>query len=1087
MVHSPVVPAAQPVREFYLQPDVCALLEPYCGHLAEQLPWLTTTITGAQLSNLLVDLLILQEQLLGKDAIQRDPHTHSMEGSDEWPKLPARLFLQPFIDPLTNIHASTQSVLQETLKFLHNKEVMTNALEPHLLNKLTPADQRQLLVHLAQTLVNQQLLTFPRVSFAEGVDANQRQIVSQMMSRLHGQVVSPDGSPTHVVYPDSPGWTSPATPQYFRPVARLANHVLVHWLTLPASYDTWKAMSTRYNAEITPLVAPHSGPYHVPISWVTDSSKYNEWMEEEDYEEALSSSQEAGHPTGTKRRFPVPTSEENEPLATEETHPKLESPADNHPTQEAEPADTIMMDAQPEHPKLSMVDINDPDARANAPGKKSEFEPLPTGDLANISHTESSLQIPKSPSPAEKLEEEAETLAVAAEDANAMDAENVVATLEDQSSAPSQSVEVKVATPPPALSAEEIQSKAKSYLVQQTYEVIIPSYAAWFSMDRIHPNEKRGLPEFFNGRNRSKTPSVYKDYRDFMINTYRLNPHEYLTVTACRRNLAGDVCAIMRVHAFLEQWGLINYQVDPDTRPSVVGPPFTGHFRITADTPRGLQPFLPSITVANASGKTVHPVSGEATAKAQTESTTDGSALNLALRKHVYDDPASQDKESSGDATNANTASGAARYHCFTCGVECTRLRYHCLKVKKVDLCPPCYLEGRFPSSLYSGDFVKLEASQLKQTQGGSWSEQETLLLLEGIEMFDNDWFRIADHVGTRTREQCISHFLQLPIEDPYLETSMSELGPLQYHQNVPFSQANNPVLSVVAFLAANVNPGVAAAAAQSALKELATGTKSKKEDTTRPEATTDAKPDPDRKEDEPVATGSPTSGSTHDTQGALVNGMDVDASVPDAPQTVPTADRAASPPPAAPVNGAATSPAFNKTTITKASMAALGAAAAKAQVLAQHEEGQIQSLVQQAIESQLKKLELKMREFEELEAFVRTQQAELENERLKLVQERWQVRKTLLALQEKQEVAKANPATTGSVSASAMAVDPTHQLTNPTNGASSTNANTPLGQGNPGGNVSVAPHPVEQFMSQNTPDISASDTPETSASMTFD
>lgn len=46
-----------------------------------------------------------------------------------------------------------------------------------------------------------------------------------------------------------------------------------------------------------------------------------------------------------------------------------------------------------------------------------------------------------------------------------------------------------------------------------------------------------------------------------MMNTYRLNPSEYLTVTACRRNLAGDVGAIMRVHAFLEQWGLINYQV----------------------------------------------------------------------------------------------------------------------------------------------------------------------------------------------------------------------------------------------------------------------------------------------------------------------------------------------------------------------------------------------------------------------------------------------------------------------------------------------------------------------------------------------
>jgi len=71
----------------------------------------------------------------------------------------------------------------------------------------------------------------------------------------------------------------------------------------------------------------------------------------------------------------------------------------------------------------------------------------------------------------------------------------------------------------------------------------------------------KSLPEFFNSKNRSKTPAVYKEYRDFMINTYRLRPSEYLTMTACRRNLAGDVCAVMRVHAFLEHWGLINYQV----------------------------------------------------------------------------------------------------------------------------------------------------------------------------------------------------------------------------------------------------------------------------------------------------------------------------------------------------------------------------------------------------------------------------------------------------------------------------------------------------------------------------------------------
>jgi SWI/SNF related-matrix-associated actin-dependent regulator of chromatin subfamily C len=108
---------------------------------------------------------------------------------------------------------------------------------------------------------------------------------------------------------------------------------------------------------------------------------------------------------------------------------------------------------------------------------------------------------------------------------------------------------------------ESIEASAREHLISQTHSIILPSYSTWFDMHKVNGIERKALPEFFNNRNRSKTPAVYKDYRDFMINTYRLNPIEYLTVTACRRNLAGDVCAIMRVHAFLEQWGLINYQV----------------------------------------------------------------------------------------------------------------------------------------------------------------------------------------------------------------------------------------------------------------------------------------------------------------------------------------------------------------------------------------------------------------------------------------------------------------------------------------------------------------------------------------------
>lgn len=86
-----------------------------------------------------------------------------------------------------------------------------------------------------------------------------------------------------------------------------------------------------------------------------------------------------------------------------------------------------------------------------------------------------------------------------------------------------------------------------------------------------------------------------------MLDAYRLNPTEYLTATACRRNLGGDVCAIIRTHAFLEQWGLINYQVDADARPAPMGPPSTSHFHVMADTPAGLQPLQTPKSMASAS------------------------------------------------------------------------------------------------------------------------------------------------------------------------------------------------------------------------------------------------------------------------------------------------------------------------------------------------------------------------------------------------------------------------------------------------------------------------------------------------------
>lgn len=50
--------------------------------------------------------------------------------------------------------------------------------------------------------------------------------------------------------------------------------------------------------------------------------------------------------------------------------------------------------------------------------------------------------------------------------------------------------------------------------------------------------------------------------------------------------------------------------------------------------------------------------------------------------------------------------------------------------------------------------------------------------MLEGLELYKDDWNKVAEHVGSRSHDECILRFLQLPVEDGYLEDgSTSVLG----------------------------------------------------------------------------------------------------------------------------------------------------------------------------------------------------------------------------------------------------------------------------------------------------------------------
>ncbi|KAF9267655.1 Smarcc1 protein [Marasmius fiardii PR-910] len=608
--------------------------------------------------------------------------------------------------------------------------------------------------------------------------------------------------------------------------------------------------------------------------------------------------------------------------------------------------------SDPKRQRLSAENASPVDPE-NALGKRNELEPIQSGDIANL---------PSEGLPVPRPEIGGRVKALKAEAADEDDGGDV--SMGDGADDEADSGDENDDEDPAQLEATRLrlEEQARKYLAAQTHEIIIPSYSAWFDMSKIHPIEKRALPEFFNSRNRSKTPAIYKDYRDFMINTYRLRPIEYLTVTACRRNLAGDVCAIMRVHAFLEQWGLINYQIDPDQRPATLAPPFTGHFRVILDTPRGLQSLHPGTRPSNP---------GAAAFGAQQKSGSSQPekpvSASLELRQNIYQTTNKSARKISPSEANAlaNGVNGSSSAHvlytCDTCGSDCTSIRYHSLKEKNFELCAPCYLDGRFPSTMFSGDFVKLTNAIVHGATDDDWTDQELLLLLEGVEMYDDDWSKVEEHVGTRTAQQCIRKFLELPIEDPYLNTEAS-MGPLRFGR-VPFEQADNPVMSVVAFLAGVVAPGVAAEAAKTALHELAS----------KNDSEADKKEAADRVEkgDAMDEDGKDSTGSSSQ-QGSSAPGE--------------MGERKSS--------GSTVKVPHSK--VVRAADLALKSSAKAALQLADAEDAQIRTTLASLIKLTLRKLELKMSQFEELEEILEEERKGVESARLALQGERLSLKKTL-------------------------------------------------------------------------------------------
>ncbi|XP_032569326.1 SWI/SNF complex subunit SMARCC2 isoform X5 [Chiroxiphia lanceolata] len=916
--------------------------------------------TNKSLSSLVVQLLQFQEEVFGKH-VSNAPLT----------KLPIKCFLD------FKAGGALCHILAAAYKFKSDQGWRRFDFQ----NPSRMDRNVEMFMTIEKSLVQNNCLARPNIFLHQEIEPKLLGKLKDIVKRHQGTVTEDKSNASHIVCP-VPG--NLEEEEWVRPVMKRDKQVLLHWGYYPDSYDTWIPAS-EIEASVEDAPTPEK-PRKVHAKWILDTDTFNEWMNEEDYEVTDEKS-----PVTRRKKISAKTltDEVNSPDSD-----RRDKKGGNYKKRKRSPSPSPTPEAKKKNAKKGPSTPYNKSKRGHREEEQEDLtkdmdEPSPVPNVEEVT-------LPKTVN-TKKDSESAPVKGGTMTDLDEQEDESMETTGKDEEENGTGSKGEQAKNP----------DLHEDNVTEQTHHIIIPSYAAWFDYNSVHAIERRALPEFFNGKNKSKTPEIYLAYRNFMIDTYRLNPQEYLTSTACRRNLAGDVCAIMRVHAFLEQWGLINYQVDAESRPTPMGPPPTSHFHVLADTPSGLVPLQPKTPQGRQSdgdaktgrkSKEIEELVSE-TVKGKPELPTSASQQMLNFPDKGKEKPA--DMQNFGLRTDM-------------------------------------YTKKNVPSK------SKAAASATRE-----WTEQETLLLLEALEMYKDDWNKVSEHVGSRTQDECILHFLRLPIEDPYLEDSEASLGPLAY-QPIPFSQSGNPVMSTVAFLASVVDPRVASAAAKSALEEFSkmkeevptalveahvrkveeaakvtgkadpafglessgiAGTTSDEperiEESGAEEARADAQPAEEKKEAKEPRDGTTEEeakekpGETpkkEEEKGKEVEGEkepdkgdsdgagepEKEKEVKEGPDEAPK-----EPPEPEAERKAKVERDIGEGNLSTAAAAALAAAAVKAKHLAAVEERKIKSLVALLVETQMKKLEIKLRHFEELETIMDREREALEYQRQQLLADR--------------------------------------------------------------------------------------------------
>ncbi|XP_015879299.2 transcriptional adapter ADA2b isoform X2 [Ziziphus jujuba] len=135
------------------------------------------------------------------------------------------------------------------------------------------------------------------------------------------------------------------------------------------------------------------------------------------------------------------------------------------------------------------------------------------------------------------------------------------------------------------------------------------------------------------------------------------------------------------------------------------------------------------------------------------------------------DDPTQRSRRKKNASSGENLeSSGAgqgsidgkrALYHCNYCNKDITgKIRIKCCVCPDFDLCIECFSVGAEVTPHKNNHPYRVMDNLSFPLICPDWNADDEILLLEGIEMYGlGNWTEVAEHVGTKTKEQCIEHY----------------------------------------------------------------------------------------------------------------------------------------------------------------------------------------------------------------------------------------------------------------------------------------------------------------------------------------